>query len=159
MKKLFLLSILMIGFLSKSKSQLVYAEYKAMSVVGGATMTGADTSYLIGNVEGTGNVTIQANYVKQSGTVNAGSMVLFTSNDGVIYRPYPQGRDISQYDTLDIPGAISTYNLNSTHASIAWELPKNIARYYQVRVWTSSSGNPVGIISGSTIIRKDNMIK
>lgn len=149
----------MIAILSNTKAQLAYAEFKAMSVIGGATVTGADTSFLVGNIEGTGNVTIQANYVRQSGTVNEGSMVLFVSNDGTIYRPYPSGREISQYDTLNIANALSTYNLNANHASIAWELPQNSARYYQVRVWTSSTGSPVGIISGSTIIRKDNMIK
>lgn len=163
MKNLFILIITLIftSVVTNSNAQaLPYGEYKAMTVTGGATITGADTAYLTGIVDGTGNVTIQANYVRSSGTVTIGGMRLFLSNDGVIYYPYPSSaKELSSTDTLNIADALSTWNLNQDHAAIGWYFPRNIARFYKVMVWTASTGSPVGVISGSTIIRKDNGYK
>jgi len=138
----------MIIFSSKIQAQLPYGEYKAMTVTGGATLTGSDNGFLTGTVDGTGSVTVQANYVKSSGVVVDGGMKLFLSNDGIVYYPYPSGRELTGDDTLNIASALSEWNLNANHASMAWTFKTNDARFYQVRVWTGATGSPVGIISG-----------
>lgn len=136
-------------------SQTASGDFKAMTITGGATLNGRDTAYLSGPVLGTGAVTIQVNLIASSVIPDTISARLFTSNDGVVYLPWPSTRAITAYDTLSAT-AFKASNLNPKHAAIIWELPTNMARFYQVRVYQHADNGVISVTSGSTIIRRLN---
>lgn len=127
--------------------------YTMKSVWGGSTdsVTNSGTNYLKTQINGLGQVTVQAVITKISGT-GAGTAVLQGSLDGTNWVTI-------NYVTSEIWGANSTGSPNDTFTltnvtsqTVAWFLEDNQYVYY--RVYVAGSGTELLRLSATAILRK-----
>lgn len=143
MKKIMfvMVAVLCLGSCQRTNAQATPGS-GALTVSDGATMTNADTSYLLATINGKREVTISATVTYTSGTL-AGDGRLFVSCDGTNYELW------SNTDTMAISSPI-TFN-GVTQKTKSWTIPVNYWKYYMVRLRTT--GTSVGVPSGDYIAR------
>lgn len=142
MKKLFivLVAVLCLGSCQRTNAQVTPGA-AAMTVSDGATLSGADTSYLSATINGKREVTISATVTYTSGTL-AGDGRLFLTADGSNYELY------SNTDTMAISSPITF--AGKTQVTKTWRIPINYWKGYMVRLRTSTGA---GVPSGYYIAR------
>lgn len=139
---LFAFSLLVISVHSQAQ---VTQPSGAMTMTG-ATLTNADTSYATVNIEGSGDVTITAQFTKTSGTWVLLSQ-LWASDNGDHWFQLAAVADTT-------PVAAAIYYDGVSGQAKTWVITGNPHRFYQVR--NIQSGTAVTVSSGYYVFRRSN---
>ncbi len=151
----------MLAFAFTSKAQ--HSE-GALTVIGTgsspAVITGADTVFLTGSINGTGTVTLTTTLLATgtSPTIT-GTITLWVSLDGISYFAHPTSGDATTTLTAQAPSSVPSAStkayLSSYTKQWSWTT-YNPYRFYMVRVISTALGgtSPTFTCSGRYLIRK-----